>query len=63
MWRSDISQFVSRSSYKTLEDMIAQGREREIDIETEKKKKLAKVQIFMGLEPLWQVQQDSRGCV
>jgi len=32
MLRSDIRQFMSQSSYKTLEDKIARAREREIDI-------------------------------
>ena len=40
MLRSDIRQFVSRSSCKTLDDMIARAREREIDLEMEKKRKL-----------------------
>ena len=48
MLRSDINQFVSRSSCKTLEDMIARPREREIDLEAEKKRKLAEFQISMG---------------
>ena len=39
MLRSDIRQFVSRSSCKTLDDMIARAREREIDLEMEKKRK------------------------
>ncbi|XP_052624820.1 uncharacterized protein LOC128132335 [Lactuca sativa] len=39
MLRSDIRQFVSRSSYKTLDDMIARARERKIDLEMEKKRK------------------------
>lgn len=39
MLRSDIQQFVSRSSCKTLEDMIARAREREINVEMEKKRK------------------------
>ena len=39
MLRSDIRQFVSRSSYKTLDDMIARAREREIDLEMERKRK------------------------
>ena len=40
MLRSDIRQFVSRSSCKTLEDMIAMVRERDIDLELEKKRNL-----------------------
>ena len=47
MLRSDISQFMSRSSFKTLEGMIPRAREREIDIETEKKRNLAEVQVSM----------------
>ena len=39
MLRRDIRQFVSRSSCKTLEDMITSVREREIDLEMEKKRK------------------------
>ncbi|CAH1431387.1 unnamed protein product [Lactuca virosa] len=39
MLRSDIRQFVSRSSCKTLDDMIARAREREIDLEMERKRK------------------------
>ena len=37
--RSDIRQFVSRSSCKTLEDMIVRARERVIDLEMEKNRK------------------------
>ena len=37
--RSDIRQFVSRSTCKTLEDMTVRAREREIDLEIEKKRK------------------------
>ena len=33
MLRDDIREFVSRSSCKTLEDMIFQAKEREIDLE------------------------------
>ena len=39
MLRSDIQQFMSRSSCKTLEDMITGTRDREIDIEMERKRK------------------------
>ena len=39
MLRSDIRMFVSRSSCKTLDDMIARAREREIDLEMERKRK------------------------
>ena len=39
MLRNDICQFVSRSNCKTLEDMITRAREREIDLEMEKKRK------------------------
>ena len=35
MLRSNIRQFVRRSSCKMLEDMIAQAREREIDLEAD----------------------------
>lgn len=44
MLQSDIHQFVSRSSYKTLEDMIARARERELDLEMERKRKPEGVQ-------------------
>ena len=40
MLRSDIRQFMSQSSCKTLEDMITRAREREIDLEMEKKRNL-----------------------
>ena len=40
MLRSDIHQFVSSSSCKLLEDMIARAREKEIDLEMERKRKL-----------------------
>ena len=43
LW-SYIHQFVSRSSCKTLEDMIARARERELDLEKEKKRKPEGVQ-------------------
>ena len=41
MSRIDIRQFLSRSSYKTLKDMIIrdQERERELDLEMERKKR------------------------
>ncbi|KAL7605587.1 hypothetical protein Lser_V15G15349 [Lactuca serriola] len=39
MLRSDIRQFVSRSRCKTLDEMIAMAREKEIDLETERKRK------------------------
>ena len=39
MLRSDIRQFMSRSSCKMLEDMISRAREREIDLEMERKRK------------------------
>ena len=39
MMRSDIREFVSRSTCKTLEDMIARAREREIDLEHIRKRK------------------------
>ena len=39
MLRSDVQQFVSRSSCRTLEDTISRARERDIDLEMEKKKK------------------------
>ena len=38
MLRSNIQKFVSRSNWKTLEDMIARAREKEIDLEMEKKR-------------------------
>ncbi|XP_052621163.1 uncharacterized protein LOC128127020 [Lactuca sativa] len=44
MLRSDIQQFVSRSSCMTLEDMIARAKEREIDLEMERKRKSDEVQ-------------------
>ena len=37
MLRSDLRQFLSRSSCKMLEDMIVRAREREIDLEMERK--------------------------
>ena len=45
MLRSDITQFVSRSNCKTLEDMIARVREREIDLEQIRKRKLYEIQV------------------
>ena len=39
MLRSDIWQFMIRSSFKTLEDIIARDKEREIDLEIERKRK------------------------
>ena len=48
MLRRDIWQFVSRSSCKTLEDRIEQAREREIDMEMERKWKPYEVQISGG---------------
>lgn len=39
MLRSDIRQFISRSSCKTLDDIVVRAREREIDMEMEKKRK------------------------
>ena len=39
MLRSDIRQFVSRSSCKMMEDMIVRARERLIDLEMERKRK------------------------
>ena len=45
--RGDIRQFVSRSSCSTLEDMIVRATERDIDLETERKRKSNQVQ---GLE-------------
>ena len=44
MLRSDIRQFVSRSSCTMLEDMIARVWERELDVEMEKKMKPSGVQ-------------------
>nr|KAJ0224671.1 hypothetical protein LSAT_V11C100043830 [Lactuca sativa] len=45
MLRDDIRQFVSRSSCKTLEDMIARAREREIDLEQIRTRKPDEVQV------------------
>ena len=39
MLRSDIRTFASRNNCKTLEDMIALAREREIDLEQTRKRK------------------------
>ena len=39
MLQSDICQFMSRSSCKMLDDMILRDREREIDLEMERKMK------------------------
>lgn len=38
MLRSDIREFVSISSCRTLEDMVARARERELDLEMENKR-------------------------
>ena len=43
--RSDIRQFVIQSSCKTLDDMIARNREREIALEMEKKRKLIRLKV------------------
>ncbi|XP_023757544.1 uncharacterized protein LOC111906035 [Lactuca sativa] len=48
MLRSDIRQFVSRSSCKMLEDMISRARKWEIDLEMEKKRKYEYVSIVEG---------------
>ena len=48
MLRSYIRQFVSRSSCKTLEDMIGLATKREINLEMEKKKKLDEAQTSGG---------------
>ncbi|XP_052625749.1 uncharacterized protein LOC128132809 [Lactuca sativa] len=48
MLRSDIRKFVSRSSCKMLENMIAQAKKREIDLDTERKRKPDEVQTFAG---------------
>ena len=48
MLRDDIREFVSRSSCKTLEDMIARAREREIDLEHLGKRKPEGVQVSTG---------------
>lgn len=44
MLKSDIRQFVSRSSWRTPEDMIMSDREREIDLEMERKRKTDQAQ-------------------
>ena len=44
MLRSDILQFVSGCSCKTLEGMIARARERDLDLEMERKMKTDGVQ-------------------
>ena len=49
MLRSDIWQFVSPSSCKKLEDMIARAREREIDLEMERKREPNDIQTAGGL--------------
>lgn len=38
MLKDEIQEFVSMSSCRTLEDMIARAREREIDLETVRKR-------------------------
>ena len=48
MLRSDIRQFMIQSSCKTLEDMLARAREREIDLEMEKKRNPDEVQVSRG---------------
>ena len=48
MLRSDIREFVSRSSCKTLDDMIARAREREIDKEHLRKRKSDEIQVSTG---------------
>lgn len=49
MLRSDIRQFVSKSSCKTLDDMVARSREGEIDLEMENKRKSDQLQSLEGL--------------
>ena len=48
MLRNDIQQFVSRSISKTLEDLIARAREREIDLEIERKINPNQAQVLGG---------------
>ena len=50
---------MSRSSCKTLEDIIARAREREIDLEMERKRKPEEVSGIEGLSKKPKV--DSRG--
>ena len=50
MLRSDVRQYVSWTNCKKLEDMIARARERVIDLEAERKRKLDEVQTSVGLE-------------
>ena len=45
MLTSDIRQFVSRSSCRTLEHMIGRVREREIDLDMERKMKSDQTQV------------------
>ena len=59
MLRSDIQQFVSRSSCRTLEDTISRARERDIDLEMEKKRKPDYVPSVEGSEKRPKV-SDSR---
>ena len=49
MLRSDIQQFVSRSSCKKLDDIIERDMEREIDLETETKRKSDQAQSSRGM--------------
>ena len=48
MLRSDIMQYVSRFSCKTLEDMIVRAGESEIDLEMERKSKPDETQVSGG---------------
>ncbi|XP_023731847.1 uncharacterized protein LOC111879616 [Lactuca sativa] len=59
MLRSDIHQFVNRSSCNMLEDMIARAREREIDLKMERKRKLDSVSGMEGSGKKPKI--DSRG--
>lgn len=48
MLRSDIRQFVSVSSCRTLDEMVTRDREREIDLDTERKRKPDQAQASKG---------------
>ena len=60
MLRSDTWQFVSRSSCKMLEDMIAMAQERDIDLKMERKRKSDEVQVSRGSRKRPKV-MDTRG--
>ena len=48
MLKDEIWEFVSMSSCRRLEDMIVRARERQIDMETVRKRKLVQAQVSQG---------------